>query len=145
MKILLLSLALSLFTSTPMWNTDFDQAKVEASKSHKNILISFSGSDWCVPCIKMEKQIFEADQFTSYATKDLVLVKADFPRLKKNKLSKEQTKLNEQLAEAYNPHGNFPYTVLVDEGGKVLKVWDGLPASNASQFVEEIKSFARLK
>ncbi|MNL16868.1 hypothetical protein D3C87_1379260 [compost metagenome] len=67
-----------------------------------------------------------------------MLVRADFPRLKKNRLSVEQTRLNEALAERYNPEGKFPYTVLTDENGKVIRSWDGFPELSPEQFVLEI-------
>ncbi|MNR02506.1 hypothetical protein D3C85_1183610 [compost metagenome] len=65
-------------------------------------------------------------------------MRADFPRQKKNQLPKEQIKLNESLAELYNKDGKFPYTVLVDENGKVLKSWDGFPDESPQAFVSEI-------
>jgi hypothetical protein len=80
----------------------------------------------------------ENEAFTNYAADHLVLVRADFPRQKKNQLSKEQTKLNEALADKYNPDGKFPYTILVDEHGKVLKDWDGFPNESPDQFVAQI-------
>jgi thioredoxin-related protein len=122
------------------WKTDFNKAKEDALKENKAILISFSGSDWCGPCIRMEKEIFESDVFTNYASGNLELVKADFPREKKNQLSKEQTEKNEALADKYNPEGKFPFTVLISADEKVLKEWEGLPKKTPDQFVEEIKS-----
>jgi thioredoxin-related protein len=122
------------------WQTDFTKAKEDALKENRPILISFSGSDWCGPCIRMEKEIFESDVFTNYATNNLILVKADFPREKKNQLSKEQTRKNDALAEKYNPDGKFPLTVLVSADEKILKTWEGLPREMSDQFVEEIKS-----
>jgi thioredoxin-related protein len=129
------------FTANVTWLGDFSDAKLEASKSHKLILINFSGSDWCGPCIRERKEILENDAFTNYASDHLVLVRADFPRQKKNQLSKEQTKRNELLADKYNPDGKFPYTLLVDENGKILKDWDGFPNEAAEQFVKQINSF----
>ena len=122
------------------WQTDFTKAKEDALKENRAILISFSGSDWCGPCIRMEREIFESNVFTNYATNNLVLVKADFPRQKKNQLSKEQTQKNDALAEKYNPNGKFPLTLLVSSDEKILKEWEGLPKETADQFVEEIKS-----
>ncbi|MBS1501350.1 MAG: thiol-disulfide isomerase, partial [Bacteroidetes bacterium] len=105
-------------------------------------LISFSGSDWCVPCIRLRKEILESSTFENYASDHLVLVRADFPRQKKNMPSKEQIKLNDALADKYNAGGKFPYTLLVDENGKVLKVWDGFPDETPDQFVSDISEFA---
>jgi thioredoxin-related protein len=137
MKILFVSVIIGLFANVT-WLGDFNKATSEASKSHKLILINFSGSDWCGPCIRERKEILENDAFTNYAAEHLILVRADFPRQKKNQLSKEQTKLNETLADKYNPDGKFPYTILVDEHGKVLKDWDGFPNESPEKFVEQI-------
>jgi thioredoxin-related protein len=140
MKTLLLGLSMFFFNGHPQWLYNLDEAKQESVKEGKHILISFSGSDWCIPCIKMEKQVFETDTFCHYAANNLLLVKADFPRLKKNKLSKDQVERNEQLAATYNPDGKFPYTVLLDDKGKMIKDWEGLPAGNAESFIGEINS-----
>jgi len=138
MKTLLLAISIFVMDGHPNWLYNFDQARQESVKNGKYLLINFSGSDWCIPCIKMEKQVFEADTFCHYADANLLLVKADFPRLKKNKLSKEQAAKNEQLASVYNPDGKFPYTVLLDPQGKVLKKWEGLPPGSAQDFIGEI-------
>jgi len=132
--------ALLLFSVQNRWENDFAIAKQKAHDQHKNILVSFSGSDWCIPCIKMEKEIFESADFKSYADSKLILVNADFPRLKKNKLSKEQQTRNETLAEQYNPAGSFPLTLLIDESGKVIKTWEGFPEANGAQFVSQLRT-----
>jgi thioredoxin-related protein len=141
MKLLLAFLITTITFFMPLdWATDFEKAKKEAGQSQKLILLNFAGSDWCVPCIKMKKEIFESSAFTQYATSNLLLVKADFPRLKKNKLSKQQTKQNEILAERYNPQGAFPFTVLLDANGKILKTWNGMPKSDAKTFINDISA-----
>jgi thioredoxin-related protein len=139
MKFLVSFLISSLLTSnTPVWLNDFSRAKTEAATSGKYILINFSGSDWCGPCIRLHKDVFESETFMNYAQKNLVLVNADFPRLRKNQLSKEQQKLNDVLADKYNPQGHFPYTVLVDANGKAVKIWDGYPNETPDNFLSDI-------
>lgn len=127
-----------LFTG-PTWKINFNEAKIEASTKHELILVNFSGSDWCLPCIQLKKRIFESKSFTAYASENLVLVNADFPRQNKHKLSAGQKKMNEELAEKYNPEGKFPFTVLMTAEGKIVKQWDGLPDMPAEKFVDEIK------
>src|ERR1700712_3082013 len=129
-----------LFNTSVTWLGNFNEAKTEAAKTHKLIMINFSGSDWCGPCIRLRKEILESSAFEDFAAEKLVLVRADFPRQKKNQLSKEQVKLNEALADKYNPDGKFPYTLLVDENGKVLKSWDGFPDETAEQFVTQVNA-----
>ncbi len=141
MKLLIISLFVLLTGTASQWELDFNRAKVEAEKSHKLILVSFSGSDWCGPCIKLKKDVFESADFQSFAAERLVLVRADFPRMSKNQLSAEQTSRNEALAEKYNHQGKFPFTVLLDVNGKVLQEWDGYPKSlTIASMTEQIQS-----
>ena len=136
---LLSTILFSFLLAAPTWKTNFTEAKTEASTKHELILLNFSGSDWCLPCMRLKKQIFENENFLSYASENLVLVNADFPRQAKHKLAAEQKKINEELAEKYNPEGKFPYTVLMTEEGKIIKQWEGLPDLTAEQFIDEIK------
>lgn len=141
MKLLLISLMMWFGAGSGSgWLGDFDVAKKEATEKHKLILINFSGSDWCGPCIRLRNEILETSSFQGYANDHLVLVRADFPRQKKNQLSKEQVKKNEKLADQYNSSGKFPYTILVDDQGKVLKSWEGFPNETPDQFIADIKS-----
>lgn len=140
MKFLLGVLISSITITNPIWFTNFSKAKTEAATSGKYILINFSGSDWCGPCIRLHKEIFDSETFVNYAQKNLVLVSADFPRLRKNQLSKEQQKDNDALADQFDKEGHFPYTVLVNANGKVLKTWDGFPNESPNKFVSEINA-----
>lgn len=133
------ALSLVLFSAVN-WETDFSAAQQKAKTEHKLILLNFSGSDWCGPCIKMHKDVFESAVFKNYADTALVLINADFPRLKKNKLSKEQQDKNDKLADKYNSKGIFPLTVLLDADGKVIASWEGYPNLTPEQFTTTVKS-----
>jgi len=104
------------------------------------ILLNFSGSDWCGPCIVTRRDYFESEVFTAMANENLVLVNADFPRKKKNIGTPEQVKRNEDLAEIYNKDGSFPLTLLLDADGKVIKTWHGKPETTPEQWTAEIKA-----
>lgn len=137
MKILLIAV-LTVLVVAPEWGTNFDIAKATAVKENKYILLNFSGSDWCAPCIKLKQEVFESTEFQTLAADKLVLLRADFPRHKKNQLSKEQTTHNEMLAEKYNPNGKFPFTVLLSADGKVIKEWDGYTFATQDKFMQEL-------
>lgn len=139
MRLLLLILFSGIFFSSPNWQTNMENAQQQARAENKNILLNFAGSDWCGPCIILNKEIFDSEVFEKYSNDHLVLVKADFPRLKKNQLSKEQQKLNDQLAEKYNQEGIFPLTILLTPDGKVLKKWEGLPRVSPDEFTSDVK------
>jgi thioredoxin-related protein len=127
---LIISLFLSyLVFATAPWDTTMEKAIEIAKSENKLILLNFSGSDWCGPCIKLKKEVLDNTDFLKFSEKKLVLVRADFPRKKKNQLPAAQTLANEKLAEKYNSKGKFPFTVLLDASGKVLKEWDGYPKS----------------
>ena len=141
MRFFIFPLLLAAGLATIGWENDFDTARQKAKEQHRLILLEFSGSDWCGPCIRFRKEVLETPEFTRYAEENLVLLNADFPRLKKNQLSKEQQKKNDKLADLYNPGGIFPLTVLLDENGKKLKAWEGYPDLTVTAFIQQIKAF----
>ncbi|MEI6696015.1 MAG: thioredoxin fold domain-containing protein [Bacteroidota bacterium] len=114
----------------------FTSVKEKAKAENKKILLYFSGSDWCAPCIKFRMNFINADQFKTYSAGNLVVYDADFPRQKKNALSKEQTAENESLAEQYNKKGQFPYILLLAADGKLLKEWNGYPKESLEEFIK---------
>jgi thioredoxin-related protein len=138
--IVLMSLLMMSFTT---WETNFEKAKATATKEHKYILLNFSGSDWCGPCIRMHKEIFDNDAFQQFASQKLVMMNADFPRQKKNQLSKDLQKQNDQLADKYNSKGSFPLTALLDANGNVLRSWEGLPKETADEFLNELRDLTQ--
>lgn len=138
MSNLIVSLALFISVS---WGTNLENALSKAEKENKLVVLYFSGSDWCAPCIQLKKEILDSEVFLAFAKDNLELVRADFPRHKKNQLSKEQLTYNESLAEKYNPKGKFPLTVLLSADGKVVHEWDGYPKGlSTDKVIESIKS-----
>jgi len=140
MKNCISALALFLSFAAAAQSPSIQQAEATAKADHKLILVTFSGSDWCIPCIRMEKEVFEQDAFKKYAAEHLVVLNADFPRLKKHQLPADQQKQNEALAEAYNKKGSFPLTVLLDADGHVLKEWEGVAADSPENFIAQIET-----
>jgi len=102
------------------WLTNFQQAKELSTTQEKTILLVFQGSDWCAPCIKLNREIFESEHFMAYAKDHFIMLQADFPRRKKNALSLELQAHNNALAEQYNKGGVFPFVVVLNKDGRVL-------------------------
>lgn len=102
------------------WEHDLETAKTKAKQEGKNILLVFSGSDWCIPCMKLEREIWDSEEFKKDSEKHFVLLRADFPKRKANKLSDEQQEKNNHLAEVYNKKGIFPMVAILDKEGKML-------------------------
>jgi thioredoxin-related protein len=118
--LLIISILFSSLIFSQNWKLDFEDAKKLAIEENKNIIIVFSGSDWCAPCIKLDRNIWQSEAFKKEATEKWIIVKADFPRKKANQLEDIQKAKNRKLAEKYNMEGSFPLVVVVDKSGKVL-------------------------
>lgn len=139
MKTIFTSIFLVLFSASATAQNRFDLAKKNAAEKNELIILNFSGSDWCIPCIKLHKNIIETEDFKKLSADNvLIYLNADFPRSKKNQPSAEIKKENETLADEYNPNGLFPLTLVLNSDGKILKKWEGLPSEDAKTFSDEI-------
>ncbi|WP_026725828.1 thioredoxin family protein [Flavobacterium sasangense] len=124
------------------WNYNFEEAKKLAAEQNKNIIIVFSGSDWCAPCIKLDRNIWQSDAFKKEAAQDWIIVRADFPRKKANELPKDQTDHNRKLAEKFNLEGSFPLVVILDKNGKVLGKM-GFKNVSPEEYIKMIHAFEK--
>ena len=110
----------STILSAQNWQTDWEKTKLESKQTNKKIVLVFSGSDWCIPCIKLEKEIWITPEFISYASENYLLFRADFPKRKKNKLPDQIQERNDLLASKYNPKGYFPLVVILNSNHEVI-------------------------
>ena len=141
MKIIYVFLFLLSFSLTAQnWETDWKVATQKSKKNNQKLILVFSGSDWCIPCIKLEKEIWEAESFKAYALENYVLLRADFPKRKKNALSKEKQTHNDKLAERFNAAGYFPLVVVISPEDKVLGQL-GYEKSTPEKYIELINAF----
>jgi thioredoxin-related protein len=116
-----------------LWKTSLAQAITEASQQNKQVLLYFSGSDWCAPCVKMDQEVLSRKQFADFASKNLILVKLDFPRHKE--LPLDEKAQNEQLAKKYAIQG-FPTFVLVNASGKEVRRQEGYLEGGPTKFLK---------
>jgi thioredoxin-related protein len=131
-------LATSGLVSAADWQTDYDKALQTAKDENKRVLLDFTGSDWCGPCIQMKQRIFSRPEFVSYAEKNLVLVEVDYPQRKKQSAS--LVKQNERLAKQYGiEEKGFPTLVLLDPAGKIVREFSGYDGENAADIIAWIE------
>lgn len=117
--------------------TDYDAAIAKAKVEGKHVLIEFHGSDWCPPCIRLNKEVLTQEAFMQYAQNALVLVDADFPR--KSELPEAIREHNEALAAKFGVQ-YFPTVLIVDPEGKVLDQMVGFPKGGLDGFLAFIKA-----
>jgi thioredoxin-related protein len=98
------------------WTSDFEAAKKQAAESKKDLLIDFTGSDWCGWCIKLVDEVFKHDAFKDGVKDTFVLVELDFPK-DKTKVSDEVREQNEKLGKKYGIQG-YPTILLTDADGR---------------------------
>lgn len=119
--ILLCALALPLVAqepAAPVWVGDFDKAVEMAKAAKKDLLVDFTGSDWCGWCVKLEKEVFSHEAFLKAAQAKYILVALDFPQAEEIKAKVPNPKRNEELQKKYEVRG-FPSILLMDAQGDV--------------------------
>jgi thioredoxin-related protein len=100
---------------TGRWLEDFRLAQAIASQLDRDILVAFTSMDSSEWSQRMDKEIFQQEQFKDYARRSLVLVRIDFPRT-----TKQPDKLAEQnrlLAEAHGIRG-YPTVIFINPRGQ---------------------------
>lgn len=140
MKSLLLAVAgcflLSLGTQAGEgWLTDYDDAVKKAKAENKQVLMDFTGSDWCGWCIKLKKEVFDTPEFQKYAAENLVLLEVDFPRNKPQ--TPKEKKDNEKLAEKYKIEG-YPTIIVLNDKEKQIGQLGYMPGGPAA-FIAALK------
>jgi thioredoxin-related protein len=97
------------------WLTDWEKAKQTAAAENKDLLIDFSGSDWCGWCKKLDAEVFTKPEFAA-VSEDFILVLVDFPNDKSGQ-SEQLQQQNERLSKEFELE-YFPTIFLADSEGK---------------------------
>ncbi len=118
------------------WMTDLNEAQQLATENGKPILVNFTGSDWCKWCIKLGKEVFSQQEFTDYATENLILVTLDFPR--RTHQPQEVKERNQNYASQYKVRG-FPTIMLLEANGDVI-AQTGYQQGGAASYVRHLES-----
>ncbi|MBB4077604.1 thioredoxin-related protein [Lewinella aquimaris] len=122
------------------WAADFATAQGAAGSDGKHIVLVFSGSDWCAPCIKLDREIWQDEGFRAAAGEEFVFYRADFPRKKENRLPEAIAATNGELANQYNRGGSFPLVVVITPEGETVGL-TGYLKSNPAEYLALLRSF----
>ncbi len=126
------------------WIADFDQAVEIARSENKDLLVDFTGSDWCGWCIKLHDEVFRHESFWKPASEAYVLVALDFPNGPEAKAKVPNPERNEELARQYGIQG-FPTVLLMTPDGEVFGTTGYRPGGPEAyvQHLEELATAGR--
>jgi protein disulfide-isomerase len=141
-KFLLLAVALPLLAlvscakKEPLaWTDDYAAAVKQAHAEGKQVLLNFTGSEWCVNCFRLDDEVFSKPEFADYARGHYVLVTVDFPI--KKELSEKVTKQNLDLQAKYSVI-NIPTLILLDASEKKLALVEGYRGEGVQGLLDEL-------
>jgi thioredoxin-related protein len=126
------------FAAGEGWTHDYEAAKKQAAAEGKELLLDFTGSDWCAPCAMLTKEVFSKEEFVKAAKEKFVLVELDFPQ-DTSKLSQDTLKQNQQLQSLYVPAG-YPTVFLCEADGKPYAAHSGYLEGGPEKFLEMLEN-----
>jgi thiol:disulfide interchange protein len=139
------ALAITLLTSASSvvaaegWLKSIPEAQELSKETKKPIFVEFTGSDWCPPCIMMDKNVFSKEAFLTAAQKDFILVKIDIPQA-----DPELSAKNEKVLDAYNVTG-VPTVLLLDSAGKEFSRFSASEFNTVEKMLNELERQLRIK
>ena len=118
------------------WLTDYDKAMKVAEKESKNVLVYFTGSDWCPPCKMLKTDLFDSAEFKALS-EEYVLLYVDMPR-NRDLLSTEQMAHNKKIMGKFNKKGVFPLLKILNTKGNALDEYSGYSMNGEIQYHLEL-------
>ena len=121
------------------WLTSIEEGLKKAKADNKLVMLEFTGSDWCPPCMMMDKKVFSKQAFIDGVKKDYVIVKLDMP-----KSDPELKKANEGLMKEYKVDG-VPTVILLDAEGKEFNRFIASQFRTVADFLKKLAQDKRRK
>lgn len=124
------------------WCTDYEEVIQRATEKKMPVLLFFHGSDWCPPCMMMQREVFSDERFIEFTSGQILFLDVDFPM--KRKLSEAQLKHNNDLKRKFGIEEAFtqgyPQVVIIDPTGKVLYQEKGYSGDGPVMLINKISS-----
>ncbi|HZL14168.1 MAG TPA: thioredoxin fold domain-containing protein [Verrucomicrobiae bacterium] len=122
------------------WASDLPKALAQAKAENKIVLLDFTGSDWCVWCMKFDNDVLSKPEFATYAKTNLTMVMLDFPNAKKQ--SDLVKKTNKNLQDKFKVDG-FPTYIALNPDGKEIGRQVGYLSGGPQAFIAELEKFRK--
>lgn len=122
--------------SEAQWSENYKESLATAKTDGRPLLLLFTGSDWCPPCMQLERNVLQSETFKQFAAEELVLMKADFPRGQQDEAIARQ---NARLQQQY-PVRAYPTVLLVEpESEKVIAAQPGYGGQSPEEYVSRLR------
>jgi len=125
--------------ASDVWLKNIPDAQKLSKEQNKPLFIEFTGSDWCPPCIMMEKNVFSKEAFLERAQEKFILVKIDIPQA-----DKELSEKNQKVLEEYEVMG-VPTILLMDPAGKEFSRFSASEFNTVEKMLSELERQLRIK
>ncbi|MEZ6105630.1 MAG: thioredoxin family protein [Pirellulaceae bacterium] len=119
------------------------EAKQTAENENKDLLIEFTGSDWCPPCKQLYANVISNDIFKQQAPEHFTLLLLDNPRDKSHQSEEEQAQYR-RLAAEYQVRG-VPTILLCDTEGVPYASMVGYGGTAAQAYVDNLKELTQVR
>lgn len=117
------------------WTEDYQEAQKESKTQDLPMRLLFTGSDWCGYCIQLKEGVFNKRAFKKFADKNIVLMKADFPRRSQKSATKKQ---NAKLKKEFEVSG-YPSVFILSPSGKKLGRIHGYGGWSEDEYIRRIE------
>ena len=112
---------LTLLTGAAFALTEYpttEAALTAVANNGRNVMLDFTGTDWCTACIHLRDKIMATPEFEQALGDKVVLVEVDFPRTPalKEQITPEEWERRESLLASYALEA-LPAVVLLDSEG----------------------------
>lgn len=123
---------------SPEWFVNYQPASEKAREGKRHLLVLCTGADWCAPCKRLGREVFQSDEFKEYAAQNLVLLYLNFPR--RTRQPADQVKHNQEIRRKFGFRGGVPSYILMDPDGQIVRRRSGfLPLPAFMEFLQTEK------
>lgn len=98
------------------WQSNIEDALLKVQDNDKYVFVFFTGSDWCSWCHKLTGEVFDHQEFQTYAHENMEMVMLDYPKAEYQ--SQEQVDYNQKMQQKYGIRG-YPSVLILDKNGEV--------------------------